>query len=364
MSEDSKSVVEGLRAKFNRLVGRAKATIFAERLLPKIVPPLGVAGLFLGASWAGVWEPLPPEARAVGVLAFAAAFLASPFMNRSGSLKVTDTDALKRLDDQVGDPSRPAQTLRDEIADSDDKVGQQIWERKLTDVWNEFSGKFKVGRFAPGISKKVYLLAAAAALSVAVTAPMAGDHRMELIQDAFVWQHPVPPLEARAWIIPPSNIEGTYQQVFDQDSNGAELVAHESSRMSLIVFGDNAVTVNGQVLEASEVITPPENSGNPDAKPSYRYDFDLAEGENDIGIDGGPSWSVDVSSDLDPTVILEQVRRNEDDPNALDIIFIPHDDHGVQDGNIILRDPTAPEGAQPLPSGQLPTIRVPSMKNN
>lgn len=361
MSSDAESTNDGLTTQFNRLVKRAKAAIFVERLVPKVLPPLGVAGLFLTASWAGAWEALPPEGRLAGVVAFAAAFIASPFMSRTGSLKVTDEDGIRRLDGNVDDPSRPAQTLSDQIADKSDKIGSHLWDRKLKDVWDRFSGKLKVGGVRPGINKAVGILAIAAALGVGVTAPLAQGNHMGLIENAFVWQHPVPPLETRAWIIPPQNIDGAMQQVFDHTTTGTELLAHERSRMALYVFGENTVTVNGQTVTAADIVHPSAHAGD-DAKSTYQYEFELAEGDNTISIDGGPSWTVDVSSDHNPTVILEHVRRNADEPNSLDVIFVPRDDHGIEDGNIVITNPDADPDAQVLPSGELPTIRIPNLK--
>src|SRR5262249_57498175 len=68
-------------ALLTRALGRARWSIFWERLWPAVVSLATVIGLFLALSWLGLWLWLPPIGRAVGLGIFfllaAAAF--SPF---------------------------------------------------------------------------------------------------------------------------------------------------------------------------------------------------------------------------------------------------------------------------------------------
>src|SRR5688572_26734407 len=50
-------------------LGRARWSIFWERLWPALASIATAVGLFLALSWGGLWLWLPPLGRAVGVVA-------------------------------------------------------------------------------------------------------------------------------------------------------------------------------------------------------------------------------------------------------------------------------------------------------
>ena len=54
----------------SRALGRARWTIFWERLWPGVASIATVIGLFLAVSWLGLWLALPPIARAIGLGVF------------------------------------------------------------------------------------------------------------------------------------------------------------------------------------------------------------------------------------------------------------------------------------------------------
>src|ERR1700747_3342965 len=53
-----------------RALGRARWTIFWERLWPALASVATVGGLFLALSWLGLWLWLPPIGRAIGLGVF------------------------------------------------------------------------------------------------------------------------------------------------------------------------------------------------------------------------------------------------------------------------------------------------------
>ena len=61
MDSDKKSQQNKLKRDFEAVVGRAKLAILTEKTWTRLVPPLGVSGLFLSASWLGLWEAVPPH---------------------------------------------------------------------------------------------------------------------------------------------------------------------------------------------------------------------------------------------------------------------------------------------------------------
>ena len=114
-----------------RALGRARWTIFWERLWPALASIATVAGLFLAVSWLGLWLWLPPLGRAIGLGVFfllASAAFAPFFLLRVP----TTNDGLRRLDRNSGLPHRPATAIADEIAaPSSDSFSLALWRAHL-----------------------------------------------------------------------------------------------------------------------------------------------------------------------------------------------------------------------------------------
>src|SRR5262249_20132904 len=110
-----------------RALARARWTILWERLWPALASIATVIGLFLAASWLGLWLWLPPIARAIALGVFflltAAAF--APLLMLRVPSRV---EGLRRLDRNSGLPHRPATAIADEIAaPSDDSFSIALW---------------------------------------------------------------------------------------------------------------------------------------------------------------------------------------------------------------------------------------------
>jgi hypothetical protein len=110
-----------------RALRRAWWTILWERLWPALAS-LGVAvGIFLAASWAGLWLWLPPMGRAValfGLIGLVAVAAVPLFRFRLPST----FDGLRRLDRGSGIAHRPATALADELAHGErDQVSLALW---------------------------------------------------------------------------------------------------------------------------------------------------------------------------------------------------------------------------------------------
>ncbi len=371
--EKTDKEIETLTAQFGRAVRRSRAVLFLERAVPRALPPLYTSGIFLSASWAGLWLPLPPAARIAGVVAFAAALAASPLLAKTKSLLVSRDDALKRLDANAGDPTRPAQTLGDRPSPGSPESAKELWNLHLVRTWEKWGGKFDAGR--PNINiaaRDPYYFRYTVALAMAITAAMAGEHRVERITEAFNWASPPAaaqpaastqqaPVKVKAWVTPPDNIDAAplylNEGTRDQTQGGSKLSAHESSIMTIQVEGENKVTVNGEALTAKKVITPRAAGG----KPTYQYEVTLTKEDTVVEIANGPTWKLAVTQDHDPSVTLDRVSPNEKNIKSLDVTCAAKDDYGVKEGEVVIRIPggQAP-GATPLPSGKLPPIPLPA----
>jgi uncharacterized protein (TIGR02302 family) len=114
------------RLQLTQALQRARYAIAWERIWPVLARLLSVVGLFLVASWVGLWLALPFVARAVGLglftlLALGALFPLVRFRWPSRE------EALGRLDRGTGIRHRPATALTDTLV-SQDPVALALWQ--------------------------------------------------------------------------------------------------------------------------------------------------------------------------------------------------------------------------------------------
>src|SRR5262245_49571559 len=110
-----------------RALGRARWSIFWERLWPALASIATAVGLFLALSWLGLWLALPPIGRAIGLFVFFVVAVAAtvPLM----FVRVpTSTDGLRRLDRLSRLPHRPATAIADRMApEGSDPYSVALW---------------------------------------------------------------------------------------------------------------------------------------------------------------------------------------------------------------------------------------------
>lgn len=360
--------IGSVSARFNRHIKQAQTALFVERLWPKTVPALSAANLFLSASWLGLWAPMPAGARMAGVLTFAAAALAGPLFAKNGSLKIGKDEALERLDHNLGDPlARPARTLSDKLHERSSAREQAIWNKHITQIWDEWGDQFKGGKpffNRPGHGKYKTALAASLALAVAAGG-IAGENRMERLQDAFNWTGIVPaeqPLKVQAWVKPPRYIEGELyltEDTKDHTQGGDKLITSQYGTMTIQVFDrKTTVTVNGEELPLQNTLI---SGKGEEQKTVYQYEAQLMDPNTVIAVKGGPTWHIEVTPDQAPTVDIKSIKPNQENPGALEIIYGTSDDHGITGGEIKIKPAGAKEnpGATPLPSSKLPALPLP-----
>src|ERR1700724_3683487 len=105
---------------------RAKYAIAWERIWAHLARLLSIAGLFLVASWAGLWLALPFVARAIGLGLFVLAALGALFPLVRFRWPSRE-EGLGRLDRGSGIRHRPATALTDTLA-TEDPVARALWQ--------------------------------------------------------------------------------------------------------------------------------------------------------------------------------------------------------------------------------------------
>jgi len=110
MSEPANPTRSEAAAALDRALARARWTILWERLWPPLASIATVLGLFLAASWLGLWLWLPPMGRAIGLFIFA--MLAAAATVRLFFIRLPSRhDRLYRLDRISGLAHRPATAI-------------------------------------------------------------------------------------------------------------------------------------------------------------------------------------------------------------------------------------------------------------
>ncbi|MFK8253928.1 TIGR02302 family protein [Ancylobacter terrae] len=192
--------------RLERALKRAHDAILWERVWPAVVAVLLAIGLFLIASWAGLWLVLPPLARIAGVV-LAFVLLAVALIPAMRVRPPDRSEALGRLDRESRLPHRPATALADQLASRpDDPVAVALWRAHITRMSDQIS-RLRAGLPSPGLAAvDPRAFRALVALGVVATFFMAsGDHARRILA-AFDWSQAVPPTPYRidAWVTPPA----------------------------------------------------------------------------------------------------------------------------------------------------------------
>jgi hypothetical protein len=127
---------------------RARWTTFWERLWPPLASIATAVGIFLAASWLGIWLWLPPIGRAIALCGFLVLTIAATlpliwvrFPSRY--------DGLRRLDRNAGLPHRPATAIGDELATPKSDPGSTALWRAHVERALLAARALKAGRPAP-----------------------------------------------------------------------------------------------------------------------------------------------------------------------------------------------------------------------
>ncbi|QIB36203.1 TIGR02302 family protein [Ancylobacter pratisalsi] len=184
---------------------RAFATLLWERSWPAIAAVAAAVGVFLIASWLGLWVALTPIGRMVALVPFALLLLAALIPALRIRLPSAE-DTLARLDRTSALPHRPVTALADHLATRpDDPVGAALWRAHLARVSGQL-GSLRAGLPSPRLAAiDGRAFRALVMLGVIATFFMAPGEHLRRISAAFDWHTPVPPVPYRidAWVTPP-----------------------------------------------------------------------------------------------------------------------------------------------------------------
>ena len=236
----------GAAAQSGRLVtlaGQAARALAVERAWPPLVFAATVLVLFAAVSWAGAWQIAPRWLRIAGValagLAFLLALLPLLRLRWPSGLDVAD-----RLDRDSGARHRPAASLDDSLANSEDPVARALWEAHRARLARALE-QVRVSPPSPRMAERdPYAIRFAAVIVAFAAAILAGPELYGRLVSAFDWRSGDAVAAAAAsridaWIDPPA-FAGRPPIVIDfKSADPQKLTVFEGS--VLVVRGDPGV---------------------------------------------------------------------------------------------------------------------------
>ncbi|HYI05996.1 MAG TPA: TIGR02302 family protein, partial [Reyranella sp.] len=335
------------RALLSRALARARWSILWERLWPALATFATAGGLFLAASWLGLWLWLPPIGRAIGLLlfvVFAVAAAVPLFMVR---LPRTD-DGLRRLDRNSRLPHRPATAIADELVpEANDSFSSALWrahmERALT-----AARTLRAGPPRPRLAARdPYALRALTLVLAVATFFAAGNERWKRVAAAFDWQGVVAPANFRidAWVTPPT-YTGRPPQILPGLRPGE--TARQTAAFSVPAGSTLVVRSTGKadfnVAVAGGVAEAPGGDARPQAPAGTeerRYIITDTGSATVRGVGENLVWSFTAIPDRIPVIALAKEPEGQS-RGALQLNYKIEDDYGVIDAQATFeRKPSA-----------------------
>jgi uncharacterized protein (TIGR02302 family) len=327
-SEPARSPDAVSRLRLTHALQRAKYAIAWERSWPHLARLLTVIGLFLVASWTGLWLAVPFVVRVVGVglfvlLALGALFPLVRFRWPSRE------EGLSRLDHGSGFRHRPATALTDTLA-TQDPVAQALWqaqrERTLASI-----KRIRAGLPSPRLPiHDPWALRALVAVMMVAAYVAAGDERWLRTEAAFDWNGVLSPANIRvdAWVTPPL-YTGKPPIILSAANKEAAIPAAGPlpvpAGSTLIVRssgGSLDVVAGGGVTEAVPTEQAPTGTNE-------RH-FTIA-GDGTVHVrapSGQPQWKFTATPDRAPTIALAKDPERQA-RGSLQLSYKIEDDYGV-----------------------------------
>jgi uncharacterized protein (TIGR02302 family) len=333
------------RLKLTQALQRARYAIAWERSWPHLARFLSVAGLFLVASWAGLWLALPFVGRAIGLGLFVVAALGALYPLARFRWPSRE-EALGRLDRGSGIRHRPATALTDTLA-TEDPMARALWqvqrERTLASI-----KRIRAGLPSPRLPiHDPWALRALVAVMMVAAYVAAGDERWLRTQAAFDWNGVLSPANIRvdAWVTPPvyTGKPPIILSAANKDAIPAAGPLQVPAGSTLIVRSSGGtldVVAGGGVTEAAAAEKAPKGTNE-------RHFTIGSDGTAHVRAPSGqPQWRFSAIPDRAPTISLAKDPERQA-RGSLQMSYKIEDDYGVTEARAYFaaRPGERPKGA-------------------
>lgn len=317
------------RLKLAQALDRAIYAIAWERAWPHLARVLTVVGLFLVASWAGLWLVLPSIVRAIGLVVFAAIAIAAlvPLIRFRWPGR---DEALSRLDRGSGIRHRPATTLTDTLS-SKDPVALALWQAQRERTLASLK-RIRAGPPRPRLPLyDPWALRALVMVMLVATFFAAGDERAMRFGAAFDWTGVLTPTTVRvdAWVTPPLYtgkppiiLSAANKEAAALPAGGPLAVPAGSTLIVRSSGGNLDVATSGGLKEVAPTEAAPKGTNE-------KHFTITADGTAHVRAPSGqPQWAFAATPDRAPTIALARDPERQA-YGALQLSYKIEDDYGV-----------------------------------
>ncbi|WP_245269448.1 TIGR02302 family protein [Allorhizobium undicola] len=362
--QGSKALDNDLRLKRQIAIKRgvARAVLLAERILPRLLAPLGIFALLLAVSWLGLFRVLPDAARwpLVFMLVFSILASALPLLR----LRMPSRAEADRLLEQRNRlPHQPVAVQEDEPA-FDTPFAKALWHEHQRRMAARIAS-LHTGLPQPDIASfDRHALRAVPALLFAVAFVYSSSNGAGRLADAFRLQSSAADgtdLRIDAWITPPPYTGRA--PVFLTSRNGTgeanapmQISVPEQSVLTVRLSGDTSVTADyqGESGPATPLRDAAESAKAGGATASSQPSSPIAARALGLTLTqsgrlsvGDRHWPITVTPDQAPTIAFDGMPKRAVN-GALEIGFIARDDYGLQEARAEIVPLETDASARPL----------------
>lgn len=336
---DSSGRMQDRETGLSRALQRAWWAILWERVWPGLAAIATIVGLFLAASWVGLWLFVPPLGRAVGLGFFGILLLISalPLFRLSLPLRA---DGLRRLDRTSALPHRPATAVSDRMATrTADEVATALWRAHLERTL-KIARDLKAGLPAPRLAlRDPAAIRALTALLLVATFFGASGERWKRVGAAFDWTGVVraanfrvdawvtpPPYTGRAPIIMPGIRPG------EQPQNASSFLVPVNSVLVVRATGvpNFKIATSGGLTDAGQQSAPTGSQTAPAGSDERRFTIEERGTVTLSGIGRDFVWAFNAIPDRPPTISLAK-EPDTQQRGSLQLSYQLEDDYGVSE---------------------------------
>ncbi len=319
---------EARRLELAQALRRARWALAWERGWPHLARVLTVIGLFLAASWAGLWVAFPFAVRIAAFAAFVLLGIAALIPALRFRWPSHD-DALRRLDRGTGIPHRPATALTDTLR-SQDPVTQALWQENRARTLASLK-HIRAGLPSPRlVLHDPWALRGLVVVLMAATFVAAGDDRVARVMAAFDWDGTFSAANVRvdAWVTPPPY---TSRPPVILSAPGRDASPVDAGAVSVPAGSTLTVRASGGRLDvaASGGVTEiPVTENAPQGTSERRFTI-AGDGTAHVRAPSGqPQWTFKAVPDRAPSIALAKDPERQA-KGALLLSYKLEDDYGV-----------------------------------
>ena len=363
-SERPRTTEEARHLQLAQALRRARLAVAWERGWPHLARLLTVVGLFLAASWAGLWVTFPFSVRVVAFAAFAilAAVALIPAIRFRWPSR---EDALRRLDRGTGIPHRPATALTDTLK-SQDPITQALWQEQHARTLASIK-RIRAGLPSPRLAlHDPWALRALVVVLMVATFIAAGNDRLARVVAAFDWDGTFSAANVRldAWVTPPPYT--SRPPIILSNSLNKDAPPTETAPVSVPAGSTLIVRSSGGRLDVSAAggVTEVPAAANAPHGTSERHFTIAGDGTAHVRSPSGqPQWTFKAMPDRPPSISLAKDPERQA-KGALLLSYKLEDDYGVTGAQAQFapragkQDDARDDSAKPQPLFDPPSITL------